>query len=369
MRIAIDLTALADNFSGIERYACEMAKAILRLNTSDFFILLFKDNIFPDFYEWQRDDRVEMCVIASHGSSKLVFTQIMLPAKLRKIKADAYLFMAFPAPALFFSDKAVSTIHDLCCWDCPETMTVKSRMLWRVLDAKAAHGRLVNTISNFSKSRIMERYRIPSKRITVCYCGISSEFEERTWRSEANVENVRVKYELPERYILTLSTIEPRKNVPELIEAWRLYRRIDAYPADLVLAGRKGWKTDSLLEGLSSDELSHVHVTGFVEDNDLPAVYGMAESFVFPSIYEGFGLPPVEASKAGTRVICSDIPCLREVVGNAAEYYSLGNVEQLSQLLSKPRPCVSSSLPTDYIWKEPAKIILQTITAYIGSND
>ena len=105
---------------------------------------------------------------------------------------------------------------------------------------------------------------------------------------------VKNKYSLPSQYILCLSTLEPRKNMRLLIKAYSDLWKEKKLKTDLVLAGRKGWKIDNLLNSLDDEILEHIHLTGFIEDEDLPTVYHCADVFVFPSIYEGFGIPPLE---------------------------------------------------------------------------
>ena len=359
MRIAIDLTALSDNFSGIERYACEMAKAMLELGTKDSFILLFKDEVYPDYAKWADDGRVSMTVIPSKGRSKLVFSQLMLPLVLWKTKADVYLFMAFPAPVLFSSKRAVSTVHDLSCWDCPQTMTTKSRLLWRVLDGRAAAGhRLVITISEFSKERICDFYGKDSSEVTVAYCGIDRGLFD-TGTGVGREAEVQQYYGLPERYVLSLSTIEPRKRLDLLVAAWSQLWDVGAIDYDLVLAGRKGWKMDKLLAGVSDGAQGHIHFTGFVEERDLPVLYRMSDAFVFPSRYEGFGLPPVEAHDSGARVLCSDIECLKEICDDKVAYFRDGDVADLERALTNPRLFDGvSAEPLEYSWDVEASKVL-----------
>ena len=129
MRICIDLTSLADNFSGIERYAASLSLEIVK-NKDVSCVLLFKNEVHPLFRQYASMKNVELKVIL--GGNKLIFNQIKLPWVLHGIKADWYLFMAFPVPILSFKKHMVSTIHDICCWDCPETMNGMSKWYFRI---------------------------------------------------------------------------------------------------------------------------------------------------------------------------------------------------------------------------------------------
>lgn len=366
MKIAIDLTALADNFSGIERYAACMAKSIVAQDCDDELVLIFKETVHPWFEGYADRPNVELRVVPRGHGGKAVFSQVKLPRELRRIKPHIALFMAFPCP-LTYGGESVSTVHDLSCYDCPDTMTSKSRILWRALDSHAVAGRRhVITISEFSKSRIVEHYGKNPNAITVAYCGIDLGLFNREVGASREAE-VRERYGLPQRFVLSLSTIEPRKRLDLLVTAWAELRDEGAIDRELVIAGRKGWKMDELLESLSENARAHVHFTGFVEDVDLPVLYRMGEPFVFPSRYEGFGLPPVEAHDSGAAVLCSDIPCLREVCGDKVAYFRSGIKDDLKRALSDMHLFDKvSEEPLKYSWDTEAGKVLEVLHNMTG---
>lgn len=321
MRICVDLTSLADNFSGIERFALSITKELLK-SEEHHWILLFKNSIHKEFEEVQAEK------IVLKGSNKLLFNQIILPLNLLKIKADRYFFPAFPAPFFFFNKNAFNTIHDLSCWDCPGSN--KRYMIWyfRLMYWKASLcDKKIITVSEFSKNRICSILRVKPQNITVVYNGISKQFNSEKI-DELRKKQVADKYSLPSSFILSLSTLEPRKNLRLLLDACaELFE--EGMVNDIVLAGRKGWKMNDFLSGYQEEFLSHVYFTGFVDDEDLPAIYKMAKLFVFPSQYEGFGIPPIEAMACGTMVLSSDAASLPEVLGDAAIYFKNNNVIDL----------------------------------------
>lgn len=383
MRIAVDLTSLADNLSGIERYALNMALELLKLNTRDTFELIFKGEVYPDFQAWEDSPNVHFHVLKP--CKKLPFNQWRLPRYLNRLKADRYLFLAFPMPVLLRGKHVYGTIHDMGCWDCPETM--KRQMVWyfrlsyRCMARKAER---IITISEFSKKRIRTLLKVPEEKIVVAYCGLSRQFQtmgsakdgarpdvqgksDKTESAgglespdavkEPETARLREKYHLPEQYYLCLSTLEPRKNMQLLLDVYlKLYQEGNIH-TPLVLAGRKGWKIDELLarakdvkgETTGADrfakekerqmqfdgEREHeceddpVRVTGFIEDDDLPAIYRMAKCFVFPSVYEGFGIPPLEAMSQGVQVIASDASSIPEILGDAAIYFKNNDADDL----------------------------------------
>ncbi len=353
MRIAIDLTSLADNFSGIERYAMSIAEELIALDgeRKNTYILLFKRKVHKEFEKYKGRKNVVFKVYP--GRNKLVFQQIILPFCLYGIKADVYLFLAFQSPVLFRRKGIYNTIHDLTSWDCPETMKKKMELYFKLTIRNAlwaSKGIIVN--SRFTRDRIVDKFHYDKKRITIAYCGISDVFmnyiaaqptespnsEANKKEIEAHLEeirnkslDIRHKYHLPEQYLLCLATLEPRKNLPFLVEAYVELLEEGMTDMPLVLAGRKGWKMDEFLNRLEEDYRRSIVVTGFIEDEDLPYVYHMADCFIFPSIYEGFGMPPLEAMAVGTMVISSDAASLPEVLGKAASYFQSGNKEELKE--------------------------------------
>lgn len=332
MKILIDLTALADNFSGIERYAACLSREMI-MSSTDTFILLFKNEIHEMFQVFAHNANVKMVVLP--GCNKLIFNQIKLPLEMRKYRADRYLFMAFPVPILFFRKNIVSTIHDICCWDCPETMNGMSKWYFRISHRFAVKKcKKIITISHFSQKRIEEKLHVPKDRICLIYCGVDNDFENYV-RDDNEQKLVQEKYKLPEEYLLSLSTLEPRKNLELLVNAYRKLILDETYDIPLVLAGRRGWKMDQFFEKIEPRVKEKIIFTGFIEEKDLPAVYAGAKLFVFPSKYEGFGMPPLEALACGTNVLSSNSTSLIEVLGDAAKYFENNNEKDLIDKLKE----------------------------------
>lgn len=326
MKILIDLTSLADNFSGIERFAACLSLEMIGHETNRY-ILVFKEQVHPLFRDVAERPHIETVILGR--CNKLLFNQLRLPLAVSRYKADAYLFMAFPVPVLLFKKNMISTIHDICCWDCPETMNAVSKWYFRISHRIAMKKcSKILTISEFSRRRIVERLGYPAEKLPIIYCGIDPKFF-----AVADMAAAAEKYRLPEKYILSLSTLEPRKNLQLLVKAYEglILEGHDLPP--LVLAGRKGWKMDGLLEGIDPAVVAKLHFTGFIDDEDLPAIYAGARLFVFPSKYEGFGIPPLEAMAAGCPVLSSDAASLPEVLGDAASYFVSEDMDSLKAAL------------------------------------
>lgn len=338
MKIAIDLTALADNFSGIERMALSVTEELLQLDVKNQYQLFFKEKIHEKFQKFIEEDRIEIVVLPR--KNKLWFSQVTLRNALQRSDADIFVFLAFPAPFFLHGKKIVNTIHDVGYWDCPETMPTKMVLYFRLMAWRAGKASWkIITISEFSKRRIQQHLKNSADKIKVIYLGVSPGMYET---QDGDWEQIRAKYHLPEHYIMCLSTLEPRKNMALLAKAYMEIPAEKLRGCDLVLAGRRGWKMDEFLNELSEEERKRICITGYVDDANLPALYRHAEVFVFPSIYEGFGIPPLEAMAAGCPVICSDIDAHREILGEMAVYFRSNDKEDLQRTLIG---CMNGDIP------------------------
>lgn len=347
MRIAIDLTSLADNFSGIERYAMNITKELINLDKGreHTYILLFKRSIHSEFKKYEKYKNI-VCKVYKR-TNKLLFAQVILPFHLYGVRADAYLFLAFQSPVLFWHRGIYNVIHDLTPWDCPETMKRHMKLYFKLsIRSALIISKAIIANSKFTRDRIINKFHYRKRKITVAYCGISDVFMNYVAKQpkkddvdflnkDKELKNVsldvRRKYHLPEQYLLCLATLEPRKNLPFLVEAYVELLEEGSVDIPLVLAGRKGWKMDEFMEKIEQEYRKNIIITGFIDDVDLPYVYHMADCFIFPSIYEGFGMPPLEAMAVGTTVICSDAASLPEVLGRAASYFCSGDKEGLKE--------------------------------------
>ena len=327
MKILIDLTPLYDHLTGIERFAMNISYYLIKLHPENEYILLFKEKVHERFIDICRCKNIKTVILPS--KNKFVFRQITLLSALKHNKADCYLFLSFVSPFLFRSKFLVNTIHDMSSWDCPGSRKWYLVLYSRLCIKKSVSlSSMIVTVSNFSKSRIESVLKIPKSNIFVCYNGISDVFQSPTLCDY----DVKLKYNLPDTYILCLSTVEPRKNMSLLIKAYNSLNEKGLINSDLVIVGRKGWKLEQAIGDISL-LTDRIHFTGFVEDIDLPYIYKNARFFVFPSLYEGFGIPVIEAMSQGTIVVSSDSTSLPEVACDAAIYFKSNSLDSLEKSL------------------------------------
>lgn len=324
MNIAIDLTSLSYHLSGIERYALCITLELLKIDQKNKYILIFRNEVYKTFDNIIDNKRIIAIVLK--GDNKLLFNQVILPYHLYKIKADRFLFLAFANPILFRKKGIVSILHDMGAFDFSQNDSLLKKIYFRTgCYAAALNSEKILTVSNFSKERICKVLNVPDKKVYVVYSAIASSLA--SLKSEQ--ELVKKKYKLPEKYVMTLSTLEPRKNIELLLKVFTNIQHSVNY--DLVLVGRKGWQIDDVLK--KYDKKNRVHITGFVDDEDVACIYKNAMCFVFPSLYEGFGLPPIEALSLGTPVISSDAASMPEILRKQATFFKSNDEDALKELL------------------------------------
>lgn len=213
---------------------------------------------------------------------------------------------------------SVFTLHDLIFEIFPEHHKRYNYIFLKLMMPRFLRAaQQIICVSEHSKRDAVRLYGIDSSKITVIYNAVDARYQVAT--DHVRLAAVRQHYDLPESFILHVGTIEPRKNLGRLLEAFGALKREREFQAlKLVLVGKKGWLYEPFFEQLAASGLeSEVIFPGFVAEADLPTIFQLATLFVYPSVYEGFGLPPLEALASGTPVVCSNASSLPEVVGDA----------------------------------------------------
>ncbi|MFN8516395.1 MAG: glycosyltransferase family 1 protein [Chloroflexia bacterium] len=212
---------------------------------------------------------------------------------------------------------AVVTVHDISYRTHPETFSARDRLLLSLaVPISMRRAARVITVSEAARRDIIRHYRVPAAKVVAIHNGVEPGF--RPVVDPAALAAVRARYGLPERYILAVGNLQPRKNVRRLIEAFAALRAARGDDCRLVLVGQPFWRHEELGRVIAARGLGEVVVaTGYVPAGDLPAIYSAATVFAYPSLYEGFGLPPLEAMACGTPVVAGNTSALPEVVGEA----------------------------------------------------
>lgn len=244
---------------------------------------------------------------------------------------EADVFFGTNFRGLFSSSfKTVITIHDMAQMYFRETIEEKTLVyLENELPQAAQKAHRIIAVSETTKNDIVRFLDIPPERVKVVHNGVDAAFCPVA--DPAQLDQVRTRYRLPERFLLCVGTIQPRKNLARLLEAYAKICQEHGCQHDLVLVGGDGWKSEGLRQQIQSLQLSkRVHFTGYVTDADLPLLYNLADIFVFPSLYEGFGLPVLEAMACGIPVVTSNSSSLPEIAGDAALLVDPCDVESIA---------------------------------------
>lgn len=226
--------------------------------------------------------------------------------------------------------KKIVTIHDMAYKRFPETVRLKTRkMLNLSLKKSINRADLIITVSEFSKQEILSFFPECEGKIEIVYNGVDLDIFKPISDNTLK-EAVKKKYKINGEFLLYLGTIEPRKNIERLLEAYSRFNRELKDSPKLVLAGGKGWLDSGIFNAIDKLNLKdNVVLTGYVSDDDVPILMNAAKAFLFPSIYEGFGMPVLEAMACGVPVLTSNVSSLPEVVGNAAVLVNPFSVESI----------------------------------------
>ncbi len=314
MRIAFDGTALRPRRTGVGYYTEHLLHHLAREGSNDELIVVSNhpiDTTAP------LPERVRIAT-PSWNAPRLVWMQALAPTTLREVEADVAHFtngmlpLASPVPT-------VVTIHDMSLKLYPRYHPPRRVLLnGPLVDLSARRADAIITPSETAKRDIVSLYHLDPGRVHVVYEAAAPSFTRVT--DPAVLDRVRRTYGLEERVILYVGTIEPRKNLPKLIEAFAERRRAGHLSHQLVCVGPYGWLSRGLEDLIAKSNVAHaINFTGYVPFDDLPALYSLAEMFVYPSMYEGFGLPVIEAMACGVPVVTGRTAALAEIGGGAIE--------------------------------------------------
>lgn len=333
--IAVDLRSLhTTEFSGVESYTVNVLEHLLSNDHANVYQLFY--NGFSrkrfDFFHF-----INAKFKQTRIPNRLLNLSLKLLGwpKLETLIGDCdVLFMPnWNMLAIRDITKVVLTVHDLSPQMMPQYYNWKARTWhWFINVPKLLQraNRLI-AVSEFTRTSLVQKLGIAPEKITVAPLGVDHE----NYRPNLSIERLRAtrnKYGLPGDFVLFVGTVEPRKNLPKLIEAFEQIK----VPMSLVIAGRLGWKYSALLEQIArSPKQRSIRLLGYVPEADKPYIMKLARVFAYPSLYEGFGLPVLEAMAVGTPVLTSNVTSLPEVAGDAALLVNPYNVSDLAKGISQ----------------------------------
>ena len=329
MLIGVDARLLARPLSGIGRYTHEMVNALLRADAD--LILYAPGPLIHPLQEGRGRQWRRIVAMRGGGAGRVLWGQAVLPALVRRDRPDVFWGPAHRLPlGLPREIFGCVTIHDLVWRFAGETMQPASRLMEKLLmppALKRADG--IVAVSHHTKADIERSFSGLTADIPVIYPGVAA-------RPPGYGASYLTKWGIERPYVLFVGTLEPRKNLSRLLQAYAALPSATKQQAALVVAGGAGWGDVDLKRSITSFGLhGSVHLTGYVEERELSTLYENALSLAMPSLYEGFGLPLVEAMRYGLPILTANISSMPEVAGDAALLVNPLDVDAISDGLQR----------------------------------
>jgi len=325
LHIGFDVRLITDKMSGIGGYAYNLYRHLRE--SANLQVTFFDDDYFGGS---------DFCRIPSRGRRKIAY-MIWLNAKFPRILREAGVEVLHSpnfVPPFWGKIPAVVTFHDVGYLRYPHThQGIYAAVFPSFANAAAEKAKIIIAPSESTRREILHFYPRVKSKVRVIYEGANENF--RVIEDNTELNHLREKYRLPERFILCVGTLEPRKNLERFIAAYRIW--IEKNPGQkvkLILCGKSWVRHKSFLDFLQNSGVKDkIVLTGYVPSEEIAGIYNLAEALGFPSYYEGFGLPAVEAMNCGLPVIASNVYSLPEVLGEAAAYFDPFSTDEMVKAL------------------------------------
>ncbi len=337
MRVAIDGRALTGRYTGDRTYWKNLLQRLPLLAPESEFLVLSRIPIDPEELPYVSNLTTHVIYAANDRS----WSATALPKALRSLKVDL-LHVQYTVP-FRCPCPVVTTVHDISFKIHPKWFPLKDRLLLNLtVPNSMRRAAKVITVSESSRKDILRIYKLPAHKVVGILHGLPDGFGMETEQvNEKDIIQRLEKYHIPAntKYILAVGVLQPRKNLIMLAEAFGKAKVERNLPHFLVIAGKVGWGTEqqalkeAAARGGGDTAANSLLFAGYVEDVDLPSLYQGCALFTYPSLYEGFGLPPLEAMACGASVVVSDAPALPEVVGDAAEIVAARDIHAWSKMI------------------------------------
>lgn len=324
-KILIDAVSLLSPLTGIGRYTYEISKRLQKLSQGKYEIYFNYGYHSKELYgvsdkqtDTEKKAKKLQAFIKKFSLLKKVGRYFYsYVAKFYKTTYDIYFQPSFIPNQNIKAKKVICTVHDFSFkfqpeWHPKERIDYFDKNFHLV--KKADH---IITGSNFTKQEIIRYMQIQDEKISVIYHGVDHALYKEYPQNE--LQETKNRFDLPENFLLFVGSIEPRKNLLNLLKAYNLLSKEQKEELPLILVGFKGWENQEIMQEIQKNQ-EHIRYLGFVGDIELAHIYNLSTLFIYPSLYEGFGLPPLEAMACGAAVIVSNAASLPEVCGDAAIY-------------------------------------------------
>lgn len=375
MRIGLDATALPSQPVGAGNYIIQLIRALVHQFGEDEFVI-FAQGSGPALINLPEHENVDWVIFPDRKPGiRLVWEQLILPSHVQESGVDLLHSLHYTRP-LRLSCSSVVTFHDMTFFLYPQLHTRIRRLYFpSMIRASAKRAQALVAVSESTRQDAMRILGIPPEKITTTQLGLNPAF--RPIQEGEGRRIVAEKYHLPGKFILYVGLVEPRKNLPVLINA---YQRLAANGIEyhLVIVGRYGWMYEDVIRQVKELNLiDRVHFIGYIPQEDLPLVYNLSSLFVYPTLYEGFGLPVLEAMACGKPVITSNVASLPEIVEEAGLLIPPGDVQALTRTIGAVfedqalRDDLSRKGPVQaarFTWQRTAQLTYQVYRQVLQSN-
>lgn len=371
MRIAIDAHMIGERETGNETYTLNLIRELVSLDEKNEYLLYT-----THAEELQSRLPCEKAhIVTLWPAISPVRISLAMPVMARK-QGASLLHVSYIAPP-YSPCPTVVTVHDLSYVLFPQFFSLRDRLLLSTLvPISLRRAAKVVAVSQRTKEDLLECYHLPENQVAVTYEAASEAFQPVA--NDALLTEVKEKYGLHEPFILTIGNLQPRKNLIRLVKAYAGLRK-EGFTQQLVVAGQAYWRTSDIYRAVEEYGLEHqVIFTGYVPDVDLPLLYNAADLFTFVSLYEGFGLPVLEAMACGTPVVSSWGGSLPEVVGDAGVLVDPLDVEGITQAMAEvlSQPQIASQLrakglkqAASFSWRRMAEETLRVYEEVAGDDN
>jgi glycosyltransferase involved in cell wall biosynthesis len=335
MKIGINFHTFDSYISGVEYYTLGMINAFLSIdNHNDYFVFTNQPNIVKQYVHLAENLAIVEVLQLKTRLRRIIWEHTRLPSIAVRLGLDILHFPHYICSLRQSSVPYVLTIHDTIAIDSPEWCKSSNAAYYNLcMKAALKRAEAIIAVSKCTASDLQRNFSLSSSKVKVVYPGIDPIFSCQV--DYSSFSDVRTCYNLPERYILYVGNIEPKKNVKTLLYVYQKLKK-RGLSHKLVLVGKRSWKVkaelDKITKGVASNDII---LAGYVDRNDLPFVYRMADVFVFLSLYEGFGFPSLEAMACGTPVVSSAKGALAETAAGAAITVEPDNVDEITNAVLK----------------------------------
>ncbi|MEK6921881.1 MAG: glycosyltransferase [Nanoarchaeota archaeon] len=332
LTIGINARYLQRSLSGIERYSIELISSLNTINTkNDYLLFLNKDAPLPKLPQNDHCKSIISAFPTKQRFLRLLWEHVYLFYEIKKYNVSVFHGPAFFVPILKPKNcKYVITVHDITFVKYPQAFTLGTRLYYTLLFPRSLHlADAIITDSESTKKDIIQEYKINSDKIHTIYLGVSDGFLKKY--TNQKVEEIKKKYRLSDKFFLFTGVLSPRKNIHTTLEAFHYLKKEEEYKDyKFLIIGRKGWLYRDIFTKVAQLHLEDaVSFIEYVSEEELPLFYTLAEIYLFPSLYEGFGLPILEAMASGCPVITSNVSSMPEVASDAALLINPTSVEEL----------------------------------------